>query len=114
MNFRAGELRNKITLQSPVAGDDGSGGAPVSWVDVRVEFAHIRPLSGNESFGGIGRQGDRVEAKAMYLVVIRARSDVTEKFRVIWDDRILNIKFVRLRAPRAHYLEMECEMGGAL
>lgn len=108
MSYRPGELNNKVTMQSRVVGNDGSGGQAISWVDVRDEFALVRPLSGGEI-----PAADRTEAKAGYLVVLRARFDYTEKNRAVWGDRILNIKQVKTRAPRSTYLELVCELGGA-
>lgn len=109
MSFRAGELTELITIREEVISPDGAGGESVIWQNLVKLYAHVRPLTGRESQGS-----DRTEATAGYLVVFRARTDITEKNKVVWRTREMNIRFVRDRKPRSLYLELECDRGVAI
>lgn len=69
-------------------------------------FAHVRPLSGRER-----DRGSQTEARANYLVVIRYRSDLTEKDFVVWQGVEYGIRFIMDRGSRSAFLELECERG---
>lgn len=45
---RAGKLRNRVTLQSPVETQNDYGEAIVTWQDERTVYASIEPLQGRE------------------------------------------------------------------
>lgn len=84
-----GDLRYRVTIQRPIAGSDGQGGHPKSWADVATVWAAIDSLSGREYF-----YAQQIRAEATHRVTIRARDDVAENMRVIWEDTALRIESV--------------------
>jgi head-tail adaptor len=56
---------------------------------------------------------DRVNASAMYLFVIRYRTDVEESDRILWKGEFYNIRYIAQGTGRALYLEIDAERGVA-
>lgn len=106
-----GELTEQVTLGRKTLTGDGAGGA-TSADDVYAPdvWAHVRPLSGDESQSG----AERTEAMALYLVVVRNRDDVKPGDFVRWAGKDLNVRFTRNRGPREHFLEIEAEAGAGV
>ena len=105
--FRAGELDQLITVKREVRTSDGMGGDTVSVKTVVSNlWAHVRPRSGKE----MGAQGG-VDASAVYLFVIRNRSDLKESDRLVWEDQTYNIRSILRRGARSMYLEIDAERG---
>lgn len=105
-----GELTELVALGRKTLTGDGIGGATsVDNLYAPEVWAHVRPIRGEES-----QAGQRTEAQAMYLVVVRNRDDVKVGDFVRWNGVDLNVRFPRLRGPREHMLELECEIGAAI
>jgi SPP1 family predicted phage head-tail adaptor len=105
--FRVGEFDQRITIQRETRTPDGGGGSSVSLVNVATNlYAHVRPRSGKE----VGEH-TRVEAPAIYLFVIRNRSDIKDTDRILWCGDTYNIRFTRGRGTRARFLEIDAERG---
>lgn len=107
MTYQSGELDQRISLQRETRTADEMGGAAVSWVEFDEVWARVRPMSGaeRERAGGLA-------SEAMYLVVIRNRSDLTEADTIVWRGVRLNMRHVKYR-PRSPFLEIEAEEGVA-
>lgn len=107
MTHRAGELDQLITINREVRTSDGMGGDTVALTAVATDlFAHVRPRSGKE----VGLH-DRVEAAAMYLFVIRYRSDLQEDDQIVWNGKTYNIRAILTRGGRSMFLELDAERG---
>lgn len=107
MTYRVGELDQLIDIKREVRVSDGAGGFTTSRTDVAADlWAHARPRSGKE----IGVH-NRVEAPAMYLFVVRYRSDVKENDIIVWDGDDYNIRAILTRGGRSMYLEIDAERG---
>ena len=106
MTYRAGELDQRITIKRETLTTDNMGGSTTTDTDVASVWAHVRPRSGREL--GIH---DKVEAPAMYLFVIRYRSDLLENDRIVWDGQEYNIRVIRSKGGRKLYLEIDAERG---
>jgi len=107
VTHRAGELDQLITINREVRTSDGMGGDTVSVNAVATNlFAHVRPRSGKE----IGTH-DRVEAPAIYLFVIRYRSDLKEDDQIVWNGQTYNIRAILTRGGRNIFLEINAERG---
>ena len=105
--YRVGELDKLISVQREVRTSDGMGGDTVTPTTVVADlWAHVRPKSGKET----GAQGG-VEARAVYLFVIRNRSDLKESDRLVWDGQTYNIRAILSRGARSMYLEIDAERG---
>lgn len=54
--IRAGRLRDRVTIQSPPAGDS-YGQQTGAWVTVKTRRCSIEPINGREYFSQAGEQG---------------------------------------------------------
>lgn len=106
MGYSAGELRERVTIQTKTRTRDAMGGYVESWTDTATLWALVRPMSGGER-----AQAGQQQSAADYKVVIRYRSGITPQQRLVWRGTPLNIRFIADRGPRALYLEIEAEKG---
>lgn len=98
------EMRERVTLQSPMRAADGAGGADVSWTDVATLWAKVE-----EGAGGERLTGERLAAQAALTLTIRYRAGVTTEMRALWNARVLNIRAVRDKGGRKRFLTLDCE-----
>ena len=98
-----GNLRERLTLESPSRADDGGGGATVTWEPVSELWAAVRPISGDERL-----RHDAVTARVTHEVWIRHRADVVPAMRFRQGARLLDIVAV-LDAGRRNRLQCLCE-----
>ena len=104
-----GELTEVVALGRKTLTSDGAGGATTADDLYAPEvWAHVRPMDGREM-----QHAERTEAAGMFLVTVRNRDDVQVDDFVRWNGIDLNVRFPRLRGPREHMLELECEIGAA-
>lgn len=109
MNYRAGELDQRITFQKRISTQDGYGGSTFEWQNIAAlasVWAHVRVGSGREV-----TEYDRVNAELNYVFVIRNRSGIDAAHRILWDGEPFSIKSVKKQKSRAMYMEIEGERG---
>lgn len=106
--YNARELDQRVTFRREVRTPDDMGGDTLSWQDVVTVWAKVRPMSGAER-----EHSDRLNTNANYLIVIRHRTDITERDVAVWKGVEFNIRFAKDR-PRSRFLELEAEKGVAL
>ena len=66
--LKAGQLRNKVTVQANTDSRDAFGGVVNSWATRFSAFASINPTSGNERLGS-----DKITAERSYEIVMRVK-----------------------------------------
>lgn len=98
------DMRERVTLQSPVRLPDGAGGAAVTWDEGASVWAKVEMLGGGET-----PIGERREARAKIRVTIRHRANVTAEMRATWRTRALDIRNVRDMDGRRRFLVLDCE-----
>ena len=109
----AGQLRDRVTIQAETRTANGQGGYSTSWSNVATTptvCANILGLSGDEALqAGIQRSVQQ------WRVIVRKRSDLTTKHRLVWGGVNLDIKSVMPLPdePRAFTLLM-CESGAVV
>lgn len=86
---RAGDLNQRVTLQSATEAPDAVGQSVKTWTTVSKLWARITPVGGGESVSG-----KQVVADASHAVTIRHRDDVTPRMRLLWGSRVLEIAAV--------------------
>lgn len=84
--MRAGNLRDRVTLQVSVSVRNDYGEQVESWQDVSSFSAHVLPLSGSESDENHGKVNEQ-----RYKVRFRPRKDVDVSKRFVWQGRVLEI-----------------------
>jgi SPP1 family predicted phage head-tail adaptor len=99
-----GELRTRLTLESPSRADDGGGGAIVTWETVAEVWAAVRPVGGGEGFAL-----DRVAGRLSHAILIRHRDDVTLEMRFREEQRVYDIRSAFDPDGRRHWLKCLAE-----
>lgn len=105
----AGELRERVRIQSEVRTKDPGRGAVVTWVDADrfpEVSAKITGITGREQV--IAAQ---LQAIVTHMVKIRWRADIHEGMRLLWRGRAMNIRAVLPDDGKRLYLFMICELG---
>jgi SPP1 family predicted phage head-tail adaptor len=80
--MKAGQLRHRVTLQSPTESQTGYGEPTLTWSTVSDIFASVEPLSGRERWNA-----QQFQSEATHQVRMRYRSGVTSKMRIVWGSR---------------------------
>jgi len=101
--MRAGELRHRITLQTPVEAADGMGGVTTTWIIFKTVWAAIWPLRGAEYI-----TAQQVQSELTHKVRIRYLANLTPKHRIRWGDRYFDIQSIINPDERNIYFEMMC------
>ena len=78
--MRAGEMRDRVTIQQNTPSTNSQGGRTASWSTLATVWALVAAVAG----GGEGLQAEAVTASLRYDVTIRYRADVTPKMRLSW------------------------------
>ncbi|WP_421863767.1 phage head closure protein [Parvibaculum sp.] len=99
-----GEMRERVTLQSPSRTPDGAGGAEVTWTNSAPVWAKVEDRGGSERLAG-----ERLAAGTKLRLTIRYRSGITTEMRVLWNERALNIRAVGDPDGRKRFLVLDCE-----
>jgi SPP1 family predicted phage head-tail adaptor len=99
-----GEMRERVTLQSPLRTPDGAGGAEVTWTSGATVWAKVEDRGGGERVAG-----ERLAAGTKLRLTIRYRSGITTEMRGLWNARVLNIRAVGDPDGRKRFLVLDCE-----
>jgi len=102
--MNSGKLRFKISIQSPVDTIDENGAAVLTFQTFAEVWADIRTQSGREFMAQ-----QSTSATAAHVVYIRWLNGITEKMRILWGTRILNIVYVGEDLTHARMLSIACE-----
>lgn len=109
------DMRHRVFLQEPTITRNERGAEILTYSssnEIAVS-ANIRGLAGQERTA----DGEVVVATAIHAVVIRYRSDVTAKWRIVWrpvvsgvkTERVYGIQSVIDRDGRMRYLTLGCQ-----
>lgn len=77
--INAGDLRERITLQSPPVGRNAVGGRSGDWVDEATVWAAAWPVSAREMLAG-----GQITSEVSVRFRIRYRAGVLPSWRVVW------------------------------
>ena len=101
-------LRHRLTLQEEVMVPDEGGGYIRSWSDVTNIWAEIIPISGRERFFA-----GKLQAEVTHRILMRYHSDITTAHRLVFENRIFNIRAVIYPQNQKNILEILVEEGVA-
>ena len=107
--MRAGQLRHRVTIQSPSASSAGAygGKSAVSWSDYKTDVpARIRPLSGKSLFTAQAEQ-NRVDTE----ITIRYLEGVIPSMRIVHGSTIYDINAVVDVEMRNEKMLLFCSTG---
>lgn len=100
-------LDQRLTLQRPVETQDPSTGeVSVSWVTVARLWARVDGLKANERFSL-----SEITSNRAYTVWVRWRDDITQKTRLLWGSRVLEVVDVPDQQRRGRMLALFCTEG---
>lgn len=104
--MRAGQLRNRVTIQQLTEGQDEIGQPVTTWADVASVYADIRHQNGLEAI-----KGDAPTSIVKASIRIRYRDDVTAGMRVLHGSTAYNITAVLPDAAKKAHVDLACEVG---
>lgn len=80
MGFRAGRLRDRITIRRPTNASDGKGGQVRTWANLAVDLrAEVVSQNGREAVIASALQGIN-----SYRIVIRRRTDLRTSDQILY------------------------------
>ena len=101
---QAARLRHRVTLQEAASAADQYGQPVETWAAVATLWAAVEPLRGREFY-----QAQQVNADLTHKVTIRYRAGVSEKQRILYGSRILEIASPPIDREERHIdLELLC------
>lgn len=109
--MRAGDLRDRITVQRVTQGDDEYGNPITGWVDLLTISADVLEAPGREAIAA-----GRPEAQRSATIRVRrspATLAVTEEDRLLCRGRLWNIRSIGAVSRNNMMLEFVCEVGVA-
>jgi SPP1 family predicted phage head-tail adaptor len=84
-----GQLRHRVTFQSPAATLDEVGGQAIVWQDAATVWARIVALGGPEIL-----RAAEIVPRGAYRLTIRYRTDIGPAMRIAFGDKTLQIDAV--------------------
>ena len=101
--MRAGQLRHRVTIQTPGGSASAFGEVAETWSTVATVWAAVEPLKSEER-----RENDQGKTFTSHRVLLRYRDDVTTAERLQFDGRVLNIASVVNDKEKGVMLELAC------
>jgi SPP1 family predicted phage head-tail adaptor len=102
-----GRLDRRITFQGPVfTRNEYNEPELTGWADVLTTWAHLMPSPGGETY-----LADQLTVVNTTSFMIRYRTDINEKMRVLFDERVYNI--VSITEPpeyRREWMQVKVEL----
>lgn len=99
----SGKLRERVEIQQATDALTESGQAVKTWSTYASEYAEVRTPTGRDFFGQ-----DKFNAQVSHVVRIHWNSGVTEKMRVIWGARTLNISVISEDNTHGRWMWLNC------
>lgn len=103
--MRAGQLDQRVTLQSRSVTTDAMGQETITWLDIATVWAQCQAVRGREFFAAA-----QVQQEQTIKVRIRYRADVSMLTRLVWQGRAHDITGV-VPVGRKEMLEIMCLQG---
>jgi SPP1 family predicted phage head-tail adaptor len=105
-------LRHRLTLQQEVKTDDGAGGYVRTWQNVADLWAEISSVNlksyGNEIF-----HFGKIQSEISHKVIIRYRNTISTNMRLLFGNRVFNIRSILNKDENNEILELLVEEGVA-
>lgn len=101
--MKIGDLRHRISLQSPTRTADNMGGYSTVWTSEATIWAAIWPVSGKEIM-----QARQNKMNVTHRIRIRYRSDIKSSWRIKFKLRYFDIDVIINPDERNKMLELLC------
>lgn len=104
--MKTGSLREIVYVERAVKVATDAGDTVATWNPLAKLHAQVKPLSGREQIQAGGLVGTTV-----YTVSIRYRNDIETSDRIVWRDKIMNIRSVLNPDMKKQETIMLCDEG---
>lgn len=101
--MRVGDLRHRVTIQTPPTTRDAYGGFTGDWTDVKEVWAAIWPTSAKEQL-----QGGQQTMTITHRVRMRYHTGITSAMRLKYGTRFFNVVSIVNWEERGVYLDLLC------
>lgn len=104
--MKIGQLRHRVTIQKKNGGtNDGGGNITPNWENVATVWAKVEPAAFEKVQAGQSVQ------QITHTVTIRYRADLTATCRLVFNGRILDIKYITNTNERNREMVISCLEG---
>ena len=107
-------LRHRITLQQEIKTADGAGGYTRSWQNVTDLWAEINIISSRFRYGRERLYAGQIQSELTHKIIIRYRSGITASMRLLFENRVFNIRSIANLQENDEILELLVEEGVAI
>ena len=105
MTLRAGQLRDRVTIQRKTAGTDAWGAPlPEAWETHATVWANVKHLSGSEAI-----KADAETSTVRASIRVRYRTDITAGMRVLIGLTVYQIEAVMPDMGRREFVDFACK-----
>ena len=87
-------LRHRLTLQQEVRTDDGAGGYVRTWQNISDLWAEVGQISNRSIYGRERLFSGQLQSEITHKVTIRYRTLVSTDMRLIFENRVFNIRAI--------------------
>jgi SPP1 family predicted phage head-tail adaptor len=102
--MRAGQLRQRVTIQQATTTTNARGARVPGWADVATVWADVRTPTGRERTAN-----EATVATISHVVTLRYRADLTAAHRIKWGDRVLSLLATPDPDNRRRTLVCQCQ-----
>jgi len=102
--MRAGDLRNRVTIQSKAVVQNSFGEEDITWTELATVWAAVEPLRGREFL-----DGRMVTAEITTRIRIRQRDGISPEMRVVFGAKIYDIIAVVHVEEREREIHLMCQ-----
>lgn len=106
--MRAGRLRHRITIENPVESPGAYNEARFIWQKLIDTWASVKPLQGREYFAS-----QQAQSEVTHEVMMRYCEGITPRSRVVFGERVFDIRGVINTDERCIELKLMCVEHGA-
>lgn len=101
--MRAGQLRNRISIEARAIAQDSFGDGKPSWTLVATVWGSLSPMSGQENW-----QANQVRPDVTHTIRIRHYADLTPRHRLRIGTRIFGVESILDTDNRHRELVVNC------
>ena len=102
--MRCGSLRHKVEIQTFSSGKNSFGEVEKVWNKFTNAWADIKPIKASEYF-----RADKLQHTISHRVIIRYIPGIKPDMRIVFRDRVFEIKAIRDFFEKNKTLELMCE-----
>lgn len=102
--MRAGDLRQRVTINSKTASQDSFGAEQITWVEFATVWAAVEPLTGREFM-----DARQITAEVTTRVRIRKLDGVIPEMQVVFGSKVYDVLAVLHVEERKREMQLMCQ-----